>query len=229
MSVYQSEYSSRHSPHPRRDLTATPKPPSAVSCPADPIEVVSHLSSAFDRPDSPEIDVPDNPGAIFRDVIEQNDQVCRNCYRRLRTRERYPNVQGDRHHDRYAFVDYELPSGSRFDVLDRVYYEDVELPGRTERAYPPADQAASGSRACWNCGAIDYHRTPPTRSKRGAVEAAINVSITLHEFGIDHDWLYLVGRVQDLKSQPSTAGDDFACFGRAVSEAVDAARLAAPN
>ena len=65
--------------------------------------------------------------------------------------------------------------------------------------------------------------TPETRSKQNARDAAVNLTTTLHELGVDHDWVHLVERVVELKSQPDTAGNDFECFRCATAEAIRAA------
>ena len=178
--------------------------------------------------DSVDVDVPSAAADVFPDLIERNDAVCRNCYRRLARREEFPREVGYRHRDIHAFVEEVVPDGSdRFAVLDREYYETTLEEPRNLRVTPPDDSRAStSSRACWSCGAIDHHRTPAeTRSKAEAIEIAFNISQTLVEFDVAHDWLLLVELVKQLKSSPSFAGDDFAVFKQATEKAVEKVQM----
>lgn len=174
-----------------------------------------------DRSDA--TDIPDSPGAVFRELVETNTRVCRHCYRRLRQRRRVPHDAGREFPDYLSYLDTHLPDDADWDLLDREYFETVQLPDRLLGAHPPTEGAHESTTACAHCGEVDHHRTPPPRSKRDAVDAAINVSVTLEEYGVRVDWVHLVERVRELKSQPGLAGDDFEVFGRATSEAVDKA------
>ncbi|GGK74634.1 hypothetical protein [Haloarcula sebkhae] len=179
---------------------------------------MSTTNSTSDRTEQPL-----SPDRVFAVAIERNDGVCKHCYRRLRRREEVPHEIGYSHRDIQAFVDEELPNGSRFDILDRKYYEYVRLPQRLEDAHPP-DESHDDTSACWYCGTVDTHRTPSTRSRSEAVTAAAGISATLDELEIAHDWPVLLGAVHDLKQRPDYAGDDFATFSKAVEEAVTIAR-----
>jgi len=165
------------------------------------------------------LEIPDDPTRVFGAVVERNDRVCRNCYRRLRRKESFPQRVGLENSDILSFVEEVLPDGSEWNYLDREYYESVQLEGRLDQAFDDNGRTSF----CTNCGTLDPHRTPPTRSKQDARRAAINLSTTLHELGIDHDWLFLVHRVVELKGQPDTAGDDFECFRQATAEAIQRA------
>jgi hypothetical protein len=162
------------------------------------------------------LEIPDDPARVFGEVVERNDRVCRNCYRRLRRKATFPQTAGLDYGDVLSYVDWVSPTGSEWDLLDREYYERLTLPQRLGPAYSDDGKTSY----CRNCGTMDPHRTPTTRSKQNARDVAINLTTTLHELGIDHDWVYLVERVVELKSQPDTAGDDFACFRRATAEAI---------
>jgi len=170
--------------------------------------------------DDDALDIPDDPGRVFGEVVERNDRVCRHCYRRLRRKATFPRNVGLDYGEILSFVDHVLPQGSRFNLLDREYYERVELPQRLGDAYDDDGHTSY----CRNCGSMDPHRTPPTRSKQDARDAAVNLTTTLHELGIDQDWVHLVERVLELKSQPDTAGDDFTCFQCATAEAIERAQ-----
>jgi len=166
--------------------------------------------------DDDKLEIPDDPDRVFGEVVERNDRVCKHCYRRLRRKVTFPRDVGLDHGDLMSFVEHVLPDGAKWNLLDRKYYERVELPQRVEGVYDDTGK----SRYCTNCGTVDTHRTPPTRSKEQAFEAAVNVSTTLHELGVAHDWVHLVERVRELKGQPETAGNDFECFRRATAEAI---------
>ncbi|WP_284008042.1 hypothetical protein [Haloarcula pelagica] len=170
-------------------------------------------------------DIPDSPDRVFGAVIERNDGVCKRCYRRLRRREPVPHEIGYRHRDIQAFVDEVLPEdGTRFDILDREYFEAVQLPDRLEEAHPP-DDAHDDTSACWHCGAIDTHRTPDTRSRRDALAAAAGISVTFDELDVPHDWVALLEAVDELKQDPDYAGDDYRTFSEAVATAIRVADL----
>ena len=160
--------------------------------------------------------IPDDPARVFGEVVERNDRVCRNCYRRLRRKATFPRNAGLDYGHLLSYVDHVLPEGAKWDLLDREYYESLTLPQRVGSAHTDDGQTSY----CTNCGTMDPHRTPETRSKQNARDAAVNLTTTLHELGVDHDWVHLVERVVELKSQPDTAGNDFECFKRATTEAV---------
>lgn len=115
--------------------------------------------------------------------------------------------------------------------MGNIFLEEETPEGRTVERVSECDRCGGagqltdlgGSTArCWNCDTCSpwYRESDATRSKANAVEAACSISVTLHEYGIDHDWLHLVTKVQQLKSQPKTAGNDFEVFKFAVEQAV---------
>ena len=159
---------------------------------------------------------PDDPRRIFRALIAENDHVCQECFQRHRRFEGFPWEVGIEHHGILAFVEEDLPDGAKWEYLDREYFESVEIHDRLGRAFTDDGQTSF----CTGCGTMDQHRSPPTRSAERARDAAVNLTTTLHELGVDHDWFHLVERVVELKSQPDTAGNDFECFKRATTEAV---------
>jgi len=161
-------------------------------------------------------DLPRDPGSVFKALVS-SDRLCQHCFRRLRRLEEFPHETGYANREILAYVEEVLPDGSSaFDILDREYYESVELPERLNTT------VGEGS-YCTNCGSLDPHRSPDTRSKEDARNHAINLSTTLHELGINHDWMVLVAQVVVAKSNPSTAGDDFECFRRATEKAIEVA------
>lgn len=174
-------------------------------------------------PRSELVDVPDDPDDVFGAVIERNDLVCRQCYCRLRRRFEIESLTGDERHEISSYVDYELPEGYKWEWAERVYYETETIANRSLDAHHPDNDAAHPEdSACWNCGSIDTARTPRTRSKPDAVQAAANISMTLEEYDVAHDWFVLLARVKTFKSDPDMAGDDFGVFSAAVADAIRA-------
>lgn len=187
------------------------------------MSVVSN-NSPTSSPDA--VEIPDDPGSVFGAVIERNECVCRHCYRRLKRKEPYPHSAGDDHGELVTWVTYDLPEDEPdWNTADREYFETPRIPDRNPKAYVPDEPAADAeTRHCWNCGTTEPHRTPKTRSREEAVDVAANISVTLLEYDVAHDWVLLLERVDELKQQPDYAGDDFGAFGRAVAEAIDAVR-----
>lgn len=183
----------------------------------------SAMSSVTSVPSDALQEIPDDPMEIFGAVIERNDAVCKHCYRRLGCVRPYPFEQGFEHHAILGFVDEDLPPDRDWEYLDREYHEQVRDRDRYEGAFVPADELDK-SNACWSCGEIDHHRTPPTRSRGEAIRAAAGASVTLLEYGVAHDWVLLLARVGELKREPDYAGDDFGTFRQALAEAVRVVR-----
>lgn len=167
------------------------------------------------------LEIPDDPRRVFGEIIAGNNHVCQVCYRRHRRHEQFPWEVGVDRHEILAFVDEELPPGAEWDYLDRQYFESIKLPDRLERVYTEDGKGTY----CSGCGNMETHRSPSTRPVSRARDAAIQLSVTLHEYGIDHDWIRLVERVQELKREPETAGNDFECFRMAVADAIQSANV----
>jgi len=163
------------------------------------------------------LDVPNNPGEIFEEVIAGNPRVCQECYRLLRHYEDFPWRIGVEHGDILAFVDEELPGDSRRNLVDREYFESIRERDRLGSAWTDEGKTSF----CTGCGTMDTHRSPPPRSVERARDTAAQLSMTLHELGIGHDWVFLIERIQDLKQTPDLAGNDFECFRRATEEAIE--------
>lgn len=167
------------------------------------------------------LEVPADEDAVFETVIAGTDRVCQECFRLLRRYERFPSEVGLDHGDILAFVDYDLPEGKpHWNTVDREYFESLTESDRLEQCYTDDGETSF----CTGCGTIDPHRSPSTRSAVHARDVAIQLTMTLHELGIDHDWIHLVERVAELKREPKTAGNDFECFCRATAEAIARAR-----
>jgi hypothetical protein len=162
-------------------------------------------------------EIPDDPADIFPTLLERNDRVCRRCYKRLRRQESFPQDAGVRYSRILSFVEASNPDDER---ADREFLERVEIPDRVGRGYTEDGKTTF----CANCGTTEPHRTPPTRSATEAREVAINLSTTLQELGVAHDWLLLVRLVEEMKSRPKWAGNDFEVFRRATAKAVERAR-----
>ena len=165
------------------------------------------------------LQVPSDPTRVFETVVASNDLVCQECYRRLIQREAFPHELGYKRRDILSFVDEEFPPGvRRFDILDREYYARRRIADRVEEA--TSEHGTTG--ACWNCGTTSPRRSPPTRSALEARRAATGLSVTFDEYGIIHDWVRLLTRVEELKRTPRYAGNDFETFRAAVTAAIGA-------
>lgn len=178
-----------------------------------------------DPDDADETRVPTDIGELFDVLVVDNNRVCSECFTRLARRERFPNEPGYRYAAILSFVDTVAPDDVKWDILDREYYERVQLRQRTEEAYPTGGEPTTGgTSACRNCGTISPHRTPAeTRSREEALDDAHRLSDTLDEYGITHDEATLVDTVDSLKRDTDMAGRDHDVFEKAVAESVHAA------
>ncbi|WP_324757057.1 hypothetical protein [Haloarcula montana] len=182
------------------------------------IEIPSTASIATD-----DVDVPDDPEDVFETLVADPSLCCQQCYRRVRARYEFDHGWGRDVGDILSFVDYDLPEGAvDWNTADREYWEEAELADRREEAHPPGDDGSG--KACSFCGAVDHHRSPSTRSREEALEAAVGIVATLIEFGAAHNPLVLLVEVADLKRDPDYAGDDYETFRLAVARAVRAGR-----
>lgn len=184
--------------------------------------------SAFESADD-FVSVPANPDRVFDTTIDDNHRVCSACYTRLRETEPFSWEVGNRHGDyvRFIYIDRPAPHETEHPELDTEYFEQPTIPGRSPKAYPPSKTGAAnelrGSRYCRECGEFDAER-PPTRSIAQLHDVAANVSMTLTEYGVTHDWLLLMALIADLKRSPVTDGDDHEVLKRAVAEAIRKAK-----
>lgn len=163
-------------------------------------------------------DIPDDPDAVFTAVISK-DRVCQRCYSRLRRHTSVPRDKGFDHERVATFITAVNPDSDR---LDREFVERVTVPDALDEAY--GEVAEGTTTCCATCGTLEPHRSPPTRSRKDARRHAINLSSTLQALGVCHDWLFLVGLVDELKTRPAYAGNDFETFRDAVSRSVEKAR-----
>jgi len=170
-----------------------------------------------------DVEVPTTPDDIFEEIVADPTRCCQQCYRRLRSRRQFPQGAGLDHGDVMSFVDRELPPDAKWDLLDAEFYETVQERDRLEQMHPPGEDHDSGQ-GCRFCGAVDPHRSPSTRSRSEALQAAVGISATLSELGAAHNPLVLLVEVADLKRDPDMAGDDFGTFRTAVARAVRAGR-----
>lgn len=172
---------------------------------------------------SDDVDVPDNPDDVFEQLISDASRCCQQCYRRLRSRRRFPAAAGEAHGDVMAFVEFDLPEKEpHWNIVDRDWFETQANPDGIERVNPPGE--ATSRTGCAHCGAVEPHRSPPTRSRAEAIQAALGIISTLQELGAAHNPLVLLVEVSDLKRDPDYAGDDFRTFSTATSRAVRAGR-----
>jgi len=169
------------------------------------------------------LEIPADADAVFETVIAGNDRVCQECYRLLRRYDRVPLEFGLDYGEILAFVEYDLPETQPdWNIVDRAYFEAVTELDRLEECHTDDGKTSF----CTGCGTMTPHRSPSTRSATRARDVAIQLTVTLHELGIDHDWIHLVERVAELKREPETAGNDFECFRRATADAIARARNA---
>lgn len=170
---------------------------------------------------SDETPVPD-PDDVFEELVADPSRCCQHCFRRLRSRRRFPDLPGHEYADILSFVKTEYPDEG-FDVLDRVYWEAVRRAEATTNANPPTDTPTQTHSACRFCGAVDPAYDPTgTRSRDEAIFSALGISATLAEHGIPHNPLVLVVEASELKREPETAGDDFETFRLATSRSIRA-------
>ena len=164
------------------------------------------------------LDVPEDPAAVFDAVgVDRPGRVCRHCLTRLRRHDVFSREGGLNSVPLLSFVEATNPGDA---PPDREFLERLDLPDRLERGYT----AEGRETICAECGACDPYRWPPTRSVEDARDHAINLSWTLSELGIQHDWLLLVHVVEIGRSRSACGGDDRELFRQAVSEAVQRAR-----
>lgn len=180
-------------------------------------------------PADPFVTIPTDPDRVYTAVIEDNNRVCEQCCARIRETLPFPFTVGNAHGDYVRFIYYDRPDSheSNTPQLDTVYYEQPTIPGRSPRAYPPTRSGAAnelrGARHCWNCGDFDP-QTPPTRTTNELQDIAPNVSMTLTEYGINHDWPLLCSLIPKLKRSSTTNGDDHEVLKHAVSLAIQRAQ-----
>lgn len=172
---------------------------------------------------SDDVEIPNDPGDVFEDLVADPSLCCQQCYRRLRARHNFPHERGRSIGDILSFVDYDLPEGEPvWNTADRDYHEEELLADRTEEVHPPGD--TTSHTGCGFCGAVEPHRSPSTRSRSEALDAAVGIVATLQEWGVSHNPLALLVEVGDLKRDPDMAGDDFGTFATATERAARAGR-----
>lgn len=144
------------------------------------------------------LEIPDDPSQVF-DAVVTAGIVCGHCYRLLRRREAFPYALGDRHADIMANVETHLPDGHEHDLLDREFWQRVDIPDRV-----PRDTGAVGNVSyCHHCGCVDHRRRDgDTRSTQDAQRVAANLSVTYAELGVAHDRCELIRGVGDMKAHP---------------------------
>lgn len=179
----------------------------------------TRISLAMTTTATDALEIPRDPSEIFGELLERNHRVCKRCYTRIKRRAARPWTHGKKWEDVGAHLEHQDDDGR----LGR-YFETEPLGDRTTDAHPPGE--GSGTSTACSCGAVEPHRSPPTRSRSDAVDAAFGISRTLHEFGVNHGTPLLVGEVSRLKTEPETAGNDFETFRRATARAVRVTRTA---
>lgn len=167
------------------------------------------------------LEIPDDPSQVF-DAVVTTGIVCGHCYRLLRRREALPYALGDRHADIMANVETHLPDGHDHDLLDREFWQRVDIPDRV-----PRDTGAVGNVSyCHHCGCVDHHRPEADpRPKRDLLRVAANLSVTYAELGVAHDRCDLIRSVDAMASRPHLSGREATILRWATWLAVRRARL----
>jgi hypothetical protein len=181
------------------------------------VELPRDVSVATD-----DVEIPDTPGDVFETLLANASLCCQQCYRRLRARRRFPADAGYRYADLLSFVDAELPDGADWELLGTEYYTTDGVDERLERMHPPGEDTSRTG--CAVCGAVEPHRSPSTRSRSEALQAAVGIAASLQEWGVAHNPLALLVEVADCKRDSDMAGDDFGTFARATERAIRAGR-----
>lgn len=182
------------------------------------VEIPESVSVATD-----EVEVPEDPDDVFREVVATPELCCQRCYHRLRSRHRFPDEAGYNYSGLLAYVEAVIPDGADWEILGTEYITTDPIDDRLEEMHPPADTNDS-RHGCGVCGAVRPHRSPSTRSRSEAVQAAVGISVTLQELGVAHNPLALLVEVDTAKRDPDLAGDDFAVFRQATARAIRAGR-----
>lgn len=166
--------------------------------------------------------IPSDLGELFTELAQKNDRVCAECFTRLARRERFPQGVGHDYASILSFVETVVPDDAKWDLLDREYYERVQLEERTHTGYPPTERPTTGSTTvCSNCGTCSPYRGPSApRPTRVATNHAENLSDTLDEYGITHDREHLIATVETLKHDSEWTSRDRDIYARAVAESV---------
>jgi hypothetical protein len=157
--------------------------------------------------------VPDRtPASEIFSQIDECDELCPRCYRQKF--DVYP-TSDERLADRSVVV---LENGEESVELEQL----VRTVAWTTRDHvPPSDgeSMAELEKTICECGDVDQSEIR-TRTRDEAVAHASNISAVLDRWGVEHDWLELLERVRDAKTDPDTAGKDALAFDLGVTAAV---------
>jgi hypothetical protein len=166
---------------------------------------------------------PYNPADVFPRLVDENPEVCSECFHRVGHREDIPTKAGLKHGDRAAYIEYHLPDGvNEREIFDREYFEHVRDDDRLQDAATPDTTPTAGeTNACGLCGAVNFRQSRALpRNTDTATAHAVALSSTLTEYGIGHDPATLVERTRTLKQTPEYAGDDSRVFKKATADAI---------
>jgi len=169
----------------------------------DDLAAFSGLSTDVDVDDHRFGDV--DPGDVFVELIQQNPEVCTNCFLKIRD-VWFPHAvalskRGRNTHVWRSLVRYYISKPDRVEDGD----------GETGRNPP---------KACANCGSISNATMRPLPKER-VPEYAANLSRTLAAFGVDHNPLLLAFVVAHRKRFPDFGSTDGDNFRVAVEYAID--------
>lgn len=183
-------------------------------------------------PDDHRVTIPNDPGDLWSELFVENHRVCSRCCNRLRRSEPVPDRIGRDHSGLATFIYADLPDPRELDIGERqlhhgTFWEQPTLPGRRPKSYPPSRGVKvqlRGARYCSECGEFEPDTNVPTRTVDECLDVAANISQTLTEYGVRHDWFYLLQLTKMLKRSTVTNGDDHETFKRAIAESVKKAQ-----
>lgn len=144
--------------------------------------------------------------SIFKELIQQDYDVCSNCFRE--------------NYDRFEVKGF-LNEGTVYPVRESLkpVISDKTFP--KESIIEARGQVSEGKALACQCGVLSPHTTIRPIQQSDMIDYAHNLRHTLENKGVsfDHDVFY--DTIRDLKSEPSEQGNDDRIFERAVERAVD--------
>lgn len=147
-------------------------------------------------------------GALFRDDLQRNPEICSNCWTHIRDVVfPHDSASGDRGENTETWKGL-----VRYYVSKPDRTESARIPGQSPTRNPP--------RSCSNCGSIRGTTFRPL-SRTRAVEYAWNLSATLRRFDVEHNPVVLALTVAHRKRFPEFASRDDDNFRLAVEYAVE--------
>ena len=145
------------------------------------------------------------PGDVYVELVQQNPEVCSNCFTKIR----------DIWFPHAVALDKRGRHTQTWQSLVRIY---VSKADRVEDA--GVETARNPRKACASCGSIASSTMRPLPADL-AIEFAWNLSTTLAAFGVEHDPLLLAFVVAHRKRFPDFGSRDDDTYRVAVEYAID--------